>query len=510
MICSISIILIVFFITKGNIVSWFSQTFGIGSFQTYYFLSGKSYYIYNLDFSFSTIIQFLISIVYLILLLKHHGSFYSIKRFGVPALLNLTAFCAANEYKLLSGGYLHEVSQIILFFTVFFEILGCVIKNIEALKKANFHIKIIATIFTIMICTAWCGYLSYQKVLSYQKTNEDSNAKYIDSLGGYFYTKSNDLTEAYDFLDGESVWSTYASAIECMTSQFQPSGYDYIIHVLGEEARKKYINSFNESDFKYVATITPNVTDYYNWIYSANWFFTKELLKEWHPAFSNGYEMFWERNNDNENFVVSSKNIAVKSKRISESQYKIMLISTTDINGVADVNISYKSEKSQSWKSKTIWFYHIKVKETNPIYEGQLEGFNLPNNGENISIPVNVINGYGEIIVTSAPEENTKLEITDINCNNIYTVEHNYLHVLSTQQLPENIENYCVIEIENNDILKTTGISINSIEVNNKIIEIVDSSYSIDKNSCYLTAMCSESEIKKHLGKHSYLRLYKK
>ena len=51
------ILLLATLFTKGNPQAWFTNIFGIGSFQTFYFLSPKSYHIYNLDFSFTTIIQ---------------------------------------------------------------------------------------------------------------------------------------------------------------------------------------------------------------------------------------------------------------------------------------------------------------------------------------------------------------------------------------------------------------------------------------------------------------------
>lgn len=49
------------------------------------------------------------------------------------------------------------------------------------------------------------------------------------------------------FLDGEEFFATYASAQEVVSDTFQPSGTDYIIHVLGDEQRYDYIEAFNET-----------------------------------------------------------------------------------------------------------------------------------------------------------------------------------------------------------------------------------------------------------------------
>jgi hypothetical protein len=44
-------------------------------------------------------------------------------RFGIPALMNMTGFCASNEYKLLSGDTAREVALVILFATIIAELL---------------------------------------------------------------------------------------------------------------------------------------------------------------------------------------------------------------------------------------------------------------------------------------------------------------------------------------------------------------------------------------------------
>lgn len=50
-----------------------------------------------------------------------------------------------------------------------------------------------------------------------------------------------------------------------MAGKFQPSGIDYIIHVLGDQYRKKYLESFKATDPKYLTTIREDFTYWEYW-----------------------------------------------------------------------------------------------------------------------------------------------------------------------------------------------------------------------------------------------------
>ena len=112
-----------------------------------------------------------------------------------------------------------------------------------------------------------------------------------------------DLEETSDFLDGEPFFATYASAQEVMEDTYQPSGTDYIIHVLGDKPREEYLRVFEEGDFRYAATMREEYTLWEFWVQRANWFFYRELYRNWHPVFANTYEMYWERNERDDNRV---------------------------------------------------------------------------------------------------------------------------------------------------------------------------------------------------------------
>lgn len=84
---------------------------------------------------------------------------------------------------------------------------------------------------------------------------------------------------AAEYVGEEKVFSTYASALEVMTDQFQPSGTDYIIHVLGDKPRQEYLETFCEWDFRYVTTIKETYDEWEYWVRNANCFFIGSFIK---------------------------------------------------------------------------------------------------------------------------------------------------------------------------------------------------------------------------------------
>ena len=83
---------------------------------------------------------------------------------------------------------------------------------------------VIITVCTLsMILTIYC--------LSSVKHPLYPQGIYIAEMGGDLYNKANAVISSKEFLKCNKIFSTYASAVECVTKQFQPSGYDYIIHV---------------------------------------------------------------------------------------------------------------------------------------------------------------------------------------------------------------------------------------------------------------------------------------
>ena len=96
-----------------------------------------------MDFNFYSLLQAGLVLVYLVLIMRRKGDGYALHRFGIPAVLNMTAFCATNEYKLISGGILHEMAFLILGLTILYEVMRFVMHRMENTKDNARNISLL-------------------------------------------------------------------------------------------------------------------------------------------------------------------------------------------------------------------------------------------------------------------------------------------------------------------------------------------------------------------------------
>lgn len=414
----ISVFLFVEIFTMGHFREWFKTVFGTSGYQAWYYNSPKSYYIFDVDFSYIMLIQALLAIIYLVLLFVKGIDRETLRRYGIPGFANMTCFCAVNEYKLLSGGGNREVALAVLFLTVFFETMYLVKKDQSVCRNIF--------IVSFVIGFSWVVSTAKNEIIFYFMT--DKEGEYVADLGGNMTSLAGEIEAASQFLKGNEFWATYASAQEVVEEKFQPSGTDYIIHVLGDEQRKAYMSEFRKGDFKYVATIRKEYTDFEYWIERANWFFYRELYKYWHPVFFNAYEVYWERNASGENYVVSDK-YEVQIIEINDSSVKLVIQTDEDMTGVADVCIDYSVEKRQGSRSAKLLFRSaLRVQNTGTTMADNIDHESNYLRNENVEyIPMQITDGYGELTLTAYPARSVYLNLKEVHCDSIYTVTEELL-----------------------------------------------------------------------------------
>ena len=404
-------------LTAGNLSEWASQTFQTGGYQKWYYLGYKSHYIYEIDLQALTVLQGIACVYYAVMLFRKGATIEACIRYGFPGFLNLTAYCASNEYRLMSGSYTHEAAYVILSFTLLFEGLEIVwqkIKNKERIRKSyRKYVLIVSGLWVVMAL-----------MINRTAFGNTERGIYYPELGGYLDEFKTDLREAADFLNGKKVFSTYATALEVVTDQFQPSKYDYIIHAMGDNAREEYMESFHEGDFDYVAIQKDEYNEWEPWIRSANWFFYEELYKDWHPVYENEYEEFWERNENGKSNAIEI-NPEIEIENISEGRKKIYVSTDETLNGVASLEIEYMTEKTNPFVIfVNVGCYDVKSNEEINTNYNQ---FNLRGSKtlRKERIPLYIRNGKGEIIVRANPEKDAKLILGDVECTVLYDIESN-------------------------------------------------------------------------------------
>lgn len=104
------------------------------------------------------------------------------------------------------------------------------------------------------------------------------------------------LREYQEIIGDGKVFSTYATALEVVLDSYQPTGVDYIIHVLGDQPRVEYLETFHQYDADFVATVADKYTgDWGTWSLESNWFWTREMMETYRFLDTEGYLDLWEK-----------------------------------------------------------------------------------------------------------------------------------------------------------------------------------------------------------------------
>ena len=396
--CTISIL------TKGHFTSWLKATLGTADFQSWYYGSdGYATYFYkNLNHSL-----FIIAVIGLILCLTilHIKNKRIVSDNLVIIFLSLSYLIAAYLYQIFSYetalfSYLNSFGTILVLAFILKLINNFLNKYISFTEIYSITVFLII-LLSIFLLGAPTIYFNYHKGV------------YNEKLQGYLPEYSTELNTLINYTQGAQVFSTFASAYETITDQFQPTRYDYIIHVLGEEARKEYITDFKNGEYQYVFTISKNYTPWQDWTWYANWFFYRELYQNYQPTYEIGYNNIWEPSTDNS---ISLDNTTISYKYLSPDRVKISINSQNKSHLIADIKLSYST--------------NIKHKNLDPLRtllfvdlnrpEKEVQGFNLPSISEEYFIPIEVINGYGSVILDLRPNGYGTIDIHQIELINLF------------------------------------------------------------------------------------------
>ena len=421
-------------VTLGHFTRWLSFTFGTGGYQQWYYNSVHYYYIFDVDVSFLMLLQAVLVIIYFLLLFIYRGSMWSIKRYGILAFANMVCYCAINEYRLLSGGDAKEVALSVLFVNIIVELGYLLFKVFYRAKGEIKQIKLTTTLIlsSLILGLVWCVSTARDEVAFTLVSKKEG--VYVKQLGGNLTVLGPDLLSAEEFLHGDEFWATYASGQEVVNGTYQPSGTDYIIHVLGDKNREEYLHKFQETTAKYAVTLKNSSADWASWAERANWFFYRELYKNWHPVYANRYEVYWERNDGVlENKLTSGYKVEVVD--IDDQTKKITVKCDGNVNGMEDVYIDYEVKKKSNILSKFLTKMDLYVVNSGDFYAAARDyESNYLRRKSAEYVPVRVVNGYGEITLTSKPENSTYLILNSAKSDSLYTVSTDYLEIWGVEK----------------------------------------------------------------------------
>jgi hypothetical protein len=394
-------------VTRGDLPAYLDFVRGVSAYQYWYYGVNINKYLSIIDvLGNKTYIAFvvlflMVTVHYMWKLLRGTISACDISIY----FIGLSTFIASLIYIYGSGWMAYDPFRLTtilicigLIWTRLSDSLSDKIKNnLNLICKVGLYVSL--TISTVLVITAAV------------RLTTDRGFPYVEELGGY--TKfAEGLSRTKDYIGGDQVFSTYALALEAMTGQFQPTGTDYIIHVLGDLQRQNYINNFRHGDYQYVTTSYNVYMPFEAWVKRANWFFYRELYKNYKPSFNTDYLVMWEPLQS----VKISAEISCEVSRINDHTYEISLSSDNKEHIVADVILSYKSEFAvNTYRLQT--FRKLVVITDESMAEENAEKWNtyfIPPASNGYYLPICLKNGVGKITISSLPSACTVLEIIDL------------------------------------------------------------------------------------------------
>jgi len=391
--------------TLGHPLAYLNISSGIAKYQYWYFNATKISHISELiDIIFPFYIP--VPIVYLVIFYKFKKR--TISNEDILLFFVITAVLAATLlYGFGAGGMMNTL----LLYTAITVILVWIIKPLlrlfQNILKPTSNILLSLLLFMYI--------LSCIKAINNKATTP--SIPYVSELGGYTHF-GNSLYSAKEFLGNEKVFATYASALENITGQFQPTGTDYIIHVLGDKQRENYLNIFLKGNYRFAQTFRGDYTNWEKWIERANWFFYRELLNKYTPVMLTDYSVIWESCDFPRMFLPD--NIETTINNTYDNACELLIDIKDNIDCIADVEIEYLSSYNSIFKYRINTFRkYLLAYDENMLYEPPVGAINeglgfswgIPDDKTSYYVPVVIKNGKGQLTLLSNPSESTTVKL---------------------------------------------------------------------------------------------------
>lgn len=411
-------------ISWGHPLSWLRQARGVSAYQAWYYGSGqgeKLYYLSELDLNWSFWVMLALAVVFAVVIFRARSQENAVRAAGLFAMCLGMAFwnilyCLLSSAQNGPDGGAKALLAILVpgFAAAGLAWLAGHKERVFALLRRG--LPPVAALFgcAVLALGIW------QQIDARIQGREEGYTR-VDSLGGWLGDNAAKLATEQSILAGRTVWSTYASALEAMEGQLQPSGTDYIIHVLGDSQRVAYLQQFQAGGFDLVQTPSYKVTSYERWSRNANWWFYRELYRYWVPVGNTfvcgGMHIFWQRNGvDNDMGVATTVDIDQTAENV------VTITITADdptFCGVADLTLHYSHRVDADFllRGGVGSYLHVSPDTEKRLCEESGRDslnceFFIPTDKDTYSIPVTMENGVGTVTLTSLPGDAAHLTVS--------------------------------------------------------------------------------------------------
>jgi hypothetical protein len=151
----------------------------------------------------------------------------------------------------------------------------------------------------VILCAAVGLGLAYQstthglRIMRQVNSRTPVYGKYLGPDWDIFMAGATKMIDNHQERRQLSLWSTYSALLESHYGVFHPAE-DYIIHAVGPDRWKHYMETFRSTDPEFVTTMTP-VFSFQEWLQDERWEFFEALLDNYQPLGEVVHGMIWHR-----------------------------------------------------------------------------------------------------------------------------------------------------------------------------------------------------------------------
>jgi len=493
---SLSAWFVISFIIGGGSLAYFEEIFGTAGYQYWYYGRDPKpgpFFVQDL-FKISTIgAGALIFVVYQIIrFFNDKNDKPDLFRIAISYIV-LAAFFHVEIYTIGAGGVNDDFIAIVIEIVIisYLSVLCRYAVRIPA-KITDWLLNGVGLVFVAVVFIMYASTASAENKKQNRQYFTNPHVKeFVKELGGSLTQfNKNELYALSNEIGDESFFSTYATAFEVIKGKYQPTGYDYIIHVMGARQRADYKDNFLSNEYNHVLNPTFSVSPWMGWLRQANWYFFRELYSKYDLKTEISYLEHWVKSED-ANLLSSNTNIAVYNT--DSGGIKIICTAEKPITAIADVFLSYNisSNGKKSGMFRKILFVQ------NPTFFNLVPllytNYNLLDSAENLAIPITIVDGYGEIVLTPYPLGFTQLNLTNVKVNKVIKEPYNPINDDGTMKVLNYSNNFWYKGVARGD---NVLLFVNTAGTRDKLINNSPSSVSVETENGIYTAKIEEVQIR--------------
>ena len=225
------------------------------------------------------------------------------------------------------------------------------------------------------------------------------------------------------------------------------------------------------------------------WIRNSNWFFYRELYKNYKPIYTNNYlDIYIKKKKQDINPI---KNPDIKIKKINKRAYAIDIDINEKVNGYADVEIDFDIVCKKKFL-KIFYFKHlIKVSDA-ALYDKKVRPIFLSVKHPQI-IPATIVNGKARLYVDSL-KKFLEIKIKSIKVENYYKTPASFVEIAN---INNNLLELNSLDINKSSVMKAKKIKIENIVYNVKRVEynIINGTFVLELDKTINTSKAYFAEI---------------